>query len=157
MQTQQSFQFGGKNNNPFNSIVGILTAILFFIALFWFMKFLFNLLWILLPFILIATAIIDYKVILGYAGWVGRLFRSNWVSGLLVTLLTGIAAPVVSLFLLGKALLKKKVKTIQDDVERQREGEFVSYEEVETEILELPQIEAPEVKKDDSGYDEMFK
>jgi len=157
MQTQGSYQFGGNSNSPFKGLMGIAVAIFFFIALFWFMQFLFNLLWMALPIIIIATAIIDYKVILNYFSWVGRLFRSNWLAGLLVGVLTMVGAPIVASFLLGKALLKKKVNKIHDEVKRRQDGEFVNYEEVESETLELPQIEpqAPEEKGD--GYDDMFK
>ena len=158
MQTQQSYQFGGNNNNPFKGLIGIAMAIFFFIALFWFMNFLFALLWKVLPLIIIATAIIDHKVILGYVSWVGRMFRNNWLAGLLIAALTIVGAPVVSLFLLGKALLKKKVKTLKNEAERQRDDEFVTYEEVESEVLELPEIEVPRPKKDNNGeYDQMFK
>lgn len=159
MQTQGSYQFGGGSNNPLKGLVGIAAAIFFFIALFWFMKFLFNILWFLLPVMLIATAIIDYKVILDYLSWLGRLFKSNMLSGILVGALTLIGAPVVALFLLGKALLKKKVKTMTEEVERRQEGEYVNYEEVESEILELPQIEMPKKEpksSNNNNYEDLF-
>lgn len=158
MQTQGSYQFGGGSNSPFKGLVGVAVAIFFFIALFWFMQFLFKLLWLVFPVILIATAIVDYKVILNYFSWVGRLFRSNWLGGLLVGGLTVVGAPMVALFLLGKALLKKKVNNIHDEVKRREEGEFVNYEEVESDTLELPQIEMPKQKEGrGNGYDEMFQ
>ena len=149
MQTQGSYQFGGSSNNPLKGLMGIAVAIFFFIALFWFMQFLFNLLWMALPVIIIATVIIDYKVILNYFSWVGRLFRSNWLAGLLVGVLTMVGAPIVASFLLGKALLKKKVNKIHDEIKRREEDEFVNYEEIESETLELPQIEirTPKEKK----------
>ena len=112
MSIQQEYQFGGNNKSPFSGLVGIVVAILFFVALFYVMKIVFNLLWLLLPVMLIATAIIDYKVILGYLGWLGRMFRSNWVAGLAISVLTIIGAPVVGLYLLGKALLKRKIKSL---------------------------------------------
>lgn len=157
MQTQESYQFGGSSNSPFKGLIGIAVAIFFFIALFWFMQFLFNLLWMALPVIIIATAIIDYKVILNYFSWVGRLFRGNWLAGLLVGILTIVGAPIVASFLLGKALLKKKANKIHDEVKRRQEGEFVNYEELENETLELPRIEMQVPKEKESGYDDMFK
>ena len=162
MAIRGSYQFGGNNRSPFGGIVGILVGILFLFALFSFVQFLFKLLWYALPVIVIATAVIDHKVILGYFGWVGKLFKRNFLYGLLVAVLTVVAAPVVALFLLGKALLRKKVKDVKDEMERQRQGEFVEYEELDSGSLELPELEEPIiVKKNDpprrtGGYDDMF-
>jgi hypothetical protein len=160
MTIRSSEQFGGNNRSPLGAVVGILVGILFLIALFSFVQFLFNLLWYVLPVIVIATAIIDYKVILNYFGWVGKLFKRNIIYGLLIAVLTIVAAPVVGLFLLGKALLRKKVKEVTEEVERQKQGEFVEYEEIDSETLELPPLEPPVVTRrpDNSGeYDDMFK
>ncbi|PSR10387.1 MAG: hypothetical protein DA408_17640 [Bacteroidetes bacterium] len=161
MSIQQEYRFGSNNNSnsPFSGLVGVLVAVLFFVGLFYFMQFLFKILWLVMPVVVIATAIIDHKVILGYFGWLGRMFRSNWVAGLAVTALTMIGAPVVAVFLLGKALLKKKIKTVQDDAERQEQGEFVEYEEIDSEFLNLPPLEPrkPTPPKENNGYDDMFK
>lgn len=160
MSTQYRYQLGGNNNNnnPFSGLLGVAVAILFFIALFWFLNFLFWILWKILPLLVIATAIIDSKVILDFFGWLGRLFKRNWIMGLAAGGLTILGAPAVALFLLGKALLRKKIKTVKQDVERQREGEFVEYEEIDSEILDLPKLEPrpEEAPKKNNGYDDMF-
>ena len=163
MSTQHRYQFGGNGNNksPFSGMVGVAVAIIFFIALFYFLNFLFWLLWKILPLLVIATAIIDAKVIMDFFGWIGRLFKRNWIMGLAAGGLTIIGAPVVALFLLGRALLRKKIKTVQEDVKRQREGEFVEYEEIESETLDLPKLEPrPEPKPEEApkknGYEDLF-
>ncbi|MGH1438207.1 MAG: hypothetical protein ACRBG0_27485 [Lewinella sp.] len=161
MTTQGSFQFGGNNKSPFQGIVGIVVAILFFFALFYFVQILFKILWFLLPVMVIATAIIDHKVILNYFGWIGKLFKSNAVAGIAMSALTIIGAPVVSLFLLGKALLRKKIKDVQTEADRQQNGEFVEYEELDSETMDLPTLEPPlradPPPKNDTGYDDMFR
>lgn len=163
MTIRSSYQFGGNNQSPFKGIVGILVGILFLIALFSFVKILFNILWFLLPVMVIATAIIDYKVILNYFGWIGKLFKSNALAGILVSVLTIIGAPVVGVFLLGKALLRKKIKDVKTEAERREQGEFVEYEELDSETMILPPLDPPAPKRtqappqNDSGYDEMFK
>lgn len=164
MTTQRSYQFGGNNNSPFSGIVGIVIGILFFIAMFWFVQIVFRLLWFLLPVIVIATAVIDHKVILDYFGWIGKLFRRNLIAGAAMAALTLIGAPVVGVFLLGRALFRKKIKNVQEEVERQRQSEFVEYEELESETLELPPIEPkpqqrPQSppKTEGSDYDDLFK
>lgn len=164
MTIRSSYQFGGNNQSPFKGIVGILVGILFLVALFSFVKILFNILWYVLPVMIIATAIIDHKVILNYFGWVGKLFKSNPLAGILVSVLTIIGAPVVGLFLLGKALLRKKIKDVKTEAERRQQGEFVEYEELDEETMILPPLDPPAPPRrtqtpprEDSGYDEMFK
>lgn len=160
MTNQRSYQFGGNNKGPFQGIVGIVVGILFFFALFYFVKILFNILWFLLPVIIIATAIIDYKVILSYFGWIGKLFKSNALAGLAMSALTIIGAPVVALFLLGKALLRKKIKDVQTEAEFRENGQFVEYEELDSETMDLPPLEPPlradPPPKKDTGYEDLF-
>lgn len=164
MNAQGSFSFGNNNGRgPFSSIVGILVAIGVFIALFWFLQILFEILWYLTPVMLVATAIIDHKVILGYFGWLGRLFRRNPLYGILAGGLSIVGAPVVALVLLGRAFLGKKVREIQQDMEQKQQGEFVEYEEVSSETLELPQLEErprpepePEKRQQKNDYEDLF-
>ncbi|WP_367391370.1 hypothetical protein [Lewinella sp. LCG006] len=161
MTTQRSYQFGGNNKSPFQGIVGIVVGILFLFALFFFVQILFKILWFLLPVIVIATAVIDYKVILNYFGWIGKLFKNNALAGLAMSALTIIGAPVVALFLLGKALLRKKIKDVQTEAELRQNGEFVEYEELDSETMDLPPLESPlradPPPKKDTGYDDMFR
>ncbi len=164
MTTQRSYQFGGNSNSPFSGLVGIVIGILFFIAMFWFVQIVFRILWFLLPVILIATAIIDYTVITGYLSWIGKLFQRNAIAGIAMTVLTFIGAPVIGLVLLGRALFRKKVKEVQAEAERQREGEYVEYEDLSSETMELPPIKPQPQKKpqappatEGSDYDELFK
>ncbi|RMF04586.1 MAG: hypothetical protein D6772_00390 [Bacteroidetes bacterium] len=158
MTTRGDFSFSNNNQGPFSGLMGIVIAVLFFIGLFWFMQFLFKLLWMLLPVMIVVTAIIDYKVILSYFGWMGRLFSSNWVAGAAMGALTIFGAPIVALFLMGKALLGRKIKNVQAEVERQREAEFTEYEEVDSEILDLPRIERPEPQhRKGEDYEDLFR
>lgn len=152
------------NRSPFSGLVGIVVAIAFFVALFWFVQFLFKLLWWLLPVMVIATAVIDHKVILNFFGWIGSLFKRNPLYGLLAGVLTIVGAPVVALFLLGRALIGKKINDLKQAVEEKQQGEFVEYEEVSSETLELPQLEErpqPEpqssVNKKENGYEDLFE
>ena len=80
--------------------------------------------------------------------------------------------PVVSGFLLSKALLKKKVKEITNQYEERTQGEFVEYEEVDEEPpvrIEIPEkldinvppkqkpiIEVRQQKKDTGDYEQLF-
>jgi len=159
MSNRYEYRFGGNNNSPFSGIVGILVGVLFILGLFYFLKFLFNLLWILLPVLLIITAVIDYKVFLSYGKWIVRLFQRNWIAGAVAGFLSVVGAPVVTLFLLGKALFQKKVKEAKAAQEEQVQGEYVEFEEVDSEPLELPQLEPKKQQRPsttDDSYEQLF-
>lgn len=162
MSNRYEYRFGGNNNSPFSGIVGIVVGVLFILGLFYFLKFLFNLLWILLPVLLIVTAVIDYKVFLSYGKWIVRLFQRNWVAGAVAGFLSVAGAPVVTLFLLGKALFQKKVKEAKTAHEEQVQGEYVEFEEMESETLELPQLEPKKQQQqqpstDEDDYEQLFE
>lgn len=160
MSNRYEYRFSGNNNSPFSGILGILVGVLFILGLFYFLKFLFNLLWILLPVLLIVTAVIDYKVFISYGKWIIRLFQRNWIAGLIAGFLSVAGAPVVTLFLLGKALFQKKIKEARAAQEEQTQGEYVEFEEVDSETLDLPQLEPKKQTRQtstDDDYEQLFE
>lgn len=156
MNSQRQYRF--SSDSPLGGFVGILVAVLLFLGLISLMGFIFRILWFLLPVIIIATAIIDVKVIVGYFNWVVGLFRRNWVMGLAATLLTVVGAPVVGLILLTRALFRRRVKEAQAEYERRTQGELVDYEEIDSETLDLPDMEEPPRDKPENGnYNKFFE
>ena len=148
-----------SNSNPFNSIFSILMVILVMLGLFFVARFIFTILYYLSPIMLIAALIIDHKVVTGYIQWVINLLKNNVLMGIGTVLLTVIGFPVVTAFLLGRALFRKKIKEAKEDIERQQKGHYIEYEEVDSEPLDLPQLEE-KVKKErprQSEYDDFFK
>ena len=85
--------------------------------------------------------------------------------GLIIAILLSVLGfPVLSAFLLGKALFKRQVKKAraQEEVRAPGDGEYIEFEELEDEPLELPRIPKQEKpreqpKKKDSHYDEFFE
>lgn len=147
--------------NPFNSVTSIVLMVLFLIAIFYIARFIFRLLWLVAPLLLIAALIVDHKTVINYAKWVVGLFKKNPVSGVVVTLLSALGFPLVSGFLLMKGLFKKKVQEVQKQRENAIQGEFVEYEEiVDDESLELPPLEIKKAKptsnKGNNEYDHLF-
>ena len=59
--------------NPFNSISSILILVLLFVGLFFVAKSIFTILSWVAPIMLIATLIIDHKVVLGYGKWLSLI------------------------------------------------------------------------------------
>jgi uncharacterized membrane protein len=153
-------EFNNNSSNPFSSIFSIIMIILVMLGLFYLARFIFTILYYLSPIMLIAALVIDHKVVTGYAQWIVGLFKKNPIMGIGSVLLTAIGFPVVTTFLLGKALFKKRVKAAKEEAEKARKGEFIEFEELDTKPLELPELETRKAKKkdapDSSEYDKLF-
>ncbi len=151
--TERRSEFGLSGNSIVGAIVGIIALIgIYFVA-----GFIISILykWALL--LLIPAAIIDYKVITGYFKWLGRLTRKNTGAGVAAIVFSALFYPFVSIFLLGKALFKRRIKQAETQAREQREGEFIEYEEVQEEKpLELPDMEKPEQETPKSDYEKLF-
>ena len=144
--------------NPFNSITSILVMVVAFVALYWIASSIFTLLAWLAPVLLLATAVIDYKIILNYGKWILNLLKTNMVMGIGAVLLTFFGFPVISGFLFVKALLYRKVNKLTEDMRQREEGEFVDFEEVDsTPTLELPPIKKEAPKQRRSDYEDFFE
>lgn len=146
--------------NPFSSIFSILIMVLIFVGLFFLAKGIFNLLALLAPILLIATAVIDYKVILNYGKWLLDLLRKDLLVGIGGILLTVFGFPIIAGFLFVKALLYRKLKKMNQGYQEQTTGEYLEYEEIKDEeptSLELPRIEKKEKQeKKGNDYEQLF-
>ena len=159
--------------NPLGTVGSIIVALVVLYLLFVVASFVFELLWYAGPILLLISLFIDYKVALGYLGWIKRLFQSNIVYGIAASILTVVAFPLVCLYIFGMAMFKRKVNKVREEVTRRREGEYTEYEEVDSfELDELPYEELPPAREpealrerrrprtdDDKNtpYDELFK
>jgi hypothetical protein len=135
-----------QSSSPFGGIISIIFFLLFFVALFYVAKFVFLILWYVSPVIFIAALLLDFKGVTNYGKWLINLGKRNLVAGVGATLLSLVAFPLVALFLLGKALFKKKVKEMQGQFEPADgsrtpvEEDFIEYEEV---VDDEPKLELP--------------
>ena len=153
-------------SNPFSSLTSLIIMVLFFVALFYIARAAFWVLSMLAPILLIATLIIDHKVVVNYGKWIISKLKTNTLFGIAMVLLTIFGAPVVAGFLFGKALLKRKFNKVKEEMEMQqggvRRGEFIEYEEVPEEpplTLELPELgrRKEPLRNQRNDYDDMFK
>lgn len=158
MQYHKSFQT--SNNNPFNSFIGVILGVLFLLGLFFVARFIFTILYYLSPVMLIAALIIDHKTVTGYGRWLVEKVRANPIPGIGGILLTVLAFPLVCLFLLGKALFRKKIREVEQEAEQQREGEYVDFEELDSEPMDLKRLEEQFRKQQEpkrrGNYDDFF-
>ncbi len=151
-QRKSEFKLSG------NSIIGAIVFVVALVAIWIVAGFILGLLykWALL--LLIPTAIIDHRVITGYFKWLMRLARKNVGAGIGAIVLSAIGYPFVTLFLLGKALFKRKIKQVEKEVQKQKDGEFIEYEDVQEEApLELPEIKKAQKETTSKGdYENLF-
>jgi len=158
------FRSGGSGKSPFN-LGTLLIAVVSLILMFVIARFVFRMLYFLAPFLLVATAIIDYKVITGYVGWLIGLTKRNTGLGIAAIILSILGFPIVTAGLFGKALFNRQVRKAQqqkhDEIVHPEIGEYVDFEEIKREKpMRLPEIEKreePRRQKPDNEYDQFFK
>lgn len=151
--TERRNEFGLGNN----SIIGAIVMVVALIGIYFVAGFIISILYKWAWLLLIPAAIIDYKVITGYFNWLGRLTRKNTGAGIAAIAFSALFYPFVSIFLFGKALFKRRVKQAETEAKKQREGEFIEYEEVQDEKpLELPELKSEKRESSKSDYEELF-
>ncbi len=135
-----------------NFWVGIIIMIMVMIGLFYVARGIFTLLAWAAPVLLILTLIIRHQVILSYGKMVLNLLKKNPLMGVVAIILTIIGFPIVAFALFGKALLDRKIDKLGDLREEAYKDEFVEYEELEDDSLQLPDMEKPAR----SDYDDLL-
>lgn len=159
MATERRFEYKGS---LIGAVLGLVFTVIFLIGMFYIAQFVMRLLWYATPLILIALLIIDYRVPLNYLKWLGKITQRSTLGGVALILLSLVGLPLVSLFLLGKALLRRRVKQMENEVREQREGRLIDYEELESEPLDLDRLkEAEQARrkppKENGSYDQFFE
>ncbi len=139
-----------------NPLMFLVVFVLALFAIYWLAKGVFTILTWAFPIVLIATAIINYRVLLGYGRWVIDNIKRSPVIGIVIALLTVLAYPFVGLFLLYRAISSKS-KSEQTKSNKSSKGDYIKYEEVDKDedFLDLSELEESkqEIK---NRYDELF-
>lgn len=138
-----------KSDNPWNAIIGVAVIVIFLVGLFMLARFVFRILALLSPIMLIAALVIDYTVVTDYLKWVRNTFRRDAIAGVIIGILSVIGFPVLSGYFLARALLKKQVKKAKAEYERRRDGDLVEYEELETDFPPRFRKEERSINDDD--------
>ena len=158
---KSDFRINGQRVNP---VIGALFMVLFLVALFMLARFIFRILYFLSPIALIATLIIDYRVVVNYLKWLVTLVRGNTLLGAGAILLSVIGFPVVTAYLLVRAIFSRRVRQMEKEMETRRKGEYIEYEELDSEPLDLKELREEEPsrpqekkKSSESDYDQYFE
>lgn len=139
-----------SKGNPFNLIIGLLIILVFALGLFKLTTFMFWLLKVVTPVLVVATLILDYKVFVRYFNWVVKLFKSNAVTGIIAIVATLVAYPAVAAILFGKALFNKSLK----DAKKKDKSDFTSFEEMDSTPMKIPDYRKE--TRNDKEYEDLI-
>ena len=177
---QGSFRVGGNPNNPFGSIINLLIFFAVLVGMYFFIGGVFKLLYLVAPVLLIATLVINYRIVADYAIDVFETFRTDILWGAVKVAFTVLCYPLVIGWLFAKSLIYRKVDKLKKDFEQQVNAtnpnlgsrptggtttEFADFEELSSEILNKSKkqeppiiLEIPKLKeKPKDDYDQFFK
>ena len=96
----------------------------------------------------------NYRVVLGYIKWLFSSLKRNPVFGIVAIVLSVVGIPFVSVFLFLRALASRGIDKGVESMTK--EGDYIPYQEVEEDFLDLSQIEAHK-KSIDNEYSDVFK
>lgn len=142
-------------NNPIAGIIGLVVMIFIVFILFQVVKSVISIMYFLGPILLIIALVLNYRVVLNYIKWLAQMIKTDTVRGLIYSALSVVGYPFVSAWLFFKAFLQYRFKRGVKTQEKAKEKEFVQYEEVEDDFLELPDLDAPK-QAEGNQYDELF-
>lgn len=153
-QSRGQFEFKG------NTITTMVVLVLGLLGVFFLARGIFWILSQLAIFFLIGTLILDYKVIVNYAKWIGDLFKRNVWYGVAASVLSLIGYPVLFVFWFFRAYMNWQIKRAKKKHEEVQPGEYIEYEEIDADLekrIELPSIEKQERPSEKrSDYDQLF-
>lgn len=153
MPFQRTFQVGGKPNNPFGSIISLLIIIGVLVLLIFMVTGFIKLLYLVAPVLLIATLLINYRIVADYVMGVFETFQTDVLYGIVKVLFSVFCYPFVIGGLFAKAMFYRKVTKIQKDIEQQmgtfteshEQTQFTDYEEISSDLnTDEPSEKAPE-------------
>lgn len=129
-----------------NSLFGLLLLVAFFIALFFILRGVFILLIYTAPFLLVAAFFIDRSVIINHVKMLGNTLKTRPLAGAGLIALSLLGYMIVFPYLFLLAVLNRKIKDNHKRFEREQQGEFADFEEVEsnsskrteTHVIHLP-------------------
>lgn len=138
--------FGFSKVNPIMLLVGFVFVV---VLLFWVAKSVLKLLSFVAPVVFLAALVINYKVVLGYGKWLIGSLKRNPIFGIAAILFSIVGFPVVSIFLLLRALATRGLANPMKDTA------FTPYDEVQEDFLDLSEVKEYE-KKVDNNYNDVF-
>jgi predicted membrane protein len=166
-RTSSNSSMGGSN--PFNSLISLLIFGGVLLLLYFVVKGFFSLLYLVAPVLLVVTLVINYRVVRDYLAGIVTTMQSDVLMGVMKVVFTVLCYPLVIGWLFAKALIYRKVSSLQQDFQKkmtpQDHTQDVDYEEISSEkadestpqkpiIIQLPK---PKEKDKSNPYDDIFE
>lgn len=149
--------FERSRMNPFANVTGILIMVLLMVGLFYVAKGVFWLLAKAAIFLLAGAIIIHYPTVTGFLRWLWDTLRQQFLLGMFFLALTVLLYPILCAFLFVRALVNRKVSSLEALLRKEREGEFVDFEELESTMhAKKNRVVAGTVRKEDR-YQDLFE
>ena len=145
--SENQFFFEGNRKN---SWYGLIIMVIVLILLYFLVTSLFKILYFLSPLLLLLTLIFDYQVVVKFGKMILRLFKRNWLFGILVSVLSILAFPILTGGLFVNALMNWRLKRAARKGGfpiREEKDRFSKYEIIEEEGLDLDDQEKVKIKK----------
>jgi predicted membrane protein len=167
MQSRRTFSFN-SNQNPFNSLLSLLVFIGVLALLFFLVKGFITILYWVAPVLLIATLIINYKVVGDYMVDLTKTFQRDILWGIVKTAFTILCYPLVIGWLFVKAIFMRNINKMKKEFDNQMNvntnTQYIDYEEINPEddkknkTNNEPPIELPKPKERErkNPYDNLF-
>jgi hypothetical protein len=170
MSYKRSFGVRGNSNNPFGSMFSLLIFVGILVLLFFMVTGFVKLLYLIAPVLLIATLLINYRIVADYVLGVFETFKTDVLFGIVKVAFSVLCYPIVIGWLFAKAMFFRSVTKLQKDM-AQRMGalnqtdnntQFTDYEELSSDINHAEPVEKPKIierPKDKlrDDYDQLFK
>ncbi len=172
MSYKRSFGIGGNSNNPFGSLFSLLIFVGILVLLFFMVTSFVKLLYLVAPVLLIATLLINYRIVADYVLGVVDTFKTDVLFGVAKVAFSVLCYPFVIGWLFAKAMFFRSVTKLQKDMS-QRMGalnqmgnntQYTDYEEISSDIITNEPAEKPTIielpKQKDKlrdDYDQLFK
>ena len=145
-----------------NPWIALIFGVLALYLLFKLVGFVFRLLTYAAPIMLIAALIIKPKAVTDYIKWLVSMTKKNVLTGVVFIVLSLVAFPFTSAYLLFKAINYDRFENIKSKMSAQRmeyqreyqDNDFTDFEILEETPLELPQKQKV---KEDNSYDGLFE
>lgn len=126
--------------NPF---IALMAIGLFIVGLFWIAKGLLAIFAKIAPFVFVAAIIANYRVVLGYGKWLLDTLSRNPVFGVIAVIFSIIGFPLLSVFLLIKAINSRRSgKEERTNAFYRKKAEYTSFEEVDDDFLDLSDVKS---------------
>ena len=130
-----------QSTNKLNPLISVVVLLAIMIGFFFAAQYIYKLLLYISPVVILITLILDYRVFASFGKLLMAFTKQNLIAGICFIALSVFLFPLIALFLLGKALLKRRISKFEQSIYEQ-ENTFFSFEEVEEPVINVAKKDA---------------